>query len=267
MLHAMLAGDVKARPLVLLHGFTGSAETWTPFLPALTRQSRVIAVDLLGHGRSDAPDDPQRYRMECCVEGLLALLDDLGVAQIDVLGYSMGGRVALHLATAAPERVRALVLESASPGIEDPHERQARAAADAALAERLEREGLEAFVTYWEQQPLFATQARLPEAARAYLRAQRLRQRPLGLANSLRGMGAGRQEPLWDRLGELRMPALIITGALDEKYCAIGRRMAACMPCARLEIVPDAGHAVHLEQPEAFTRLVVAFLSGSESFA
>ncbi|MCL6432137.1 MAG: alpha/beta fold hydrolase [Anaerolineae bacterium] len=107
-LHVVLAGDVKARPLLLLHGFTGSAETWTPFLPAFTMHLRVIAVDLLGHGRSDAPEDPQRYRMERCVEDLLALLDCLGVAQAGVLGYSMGGRVALHLAAAAcnPQWIR-----------------------------------------------------------------------------------------------------------------------------------------------------------------
>lgn len=261
-LYVMLVGDERARPLLLLHGFTGSVETWAPFLPAFALQFRVIAVDLLGHGRSDAPEDPERYRMERCVEDLLALLDAYGIAQADVLGYSMGGRVALCLAVAAAERVRALVLESASPGIEDSDERRARAAADDALAEQIERDGLEVFVAAWEQQPLFATQARLPEAVRARLRIQRLHQRPLGLANSLRGMGVGRQEPLWQRLAELSMPVLVITGALDEKYCSIGQRMTACLPRARLEIVPAAGHAVHLEQPEAFIQCVLDFLSG-----
>ncbi len=250
-------------PLLLLHGFTGSAEEWAGLVPALAPLRQVIAVDLPGHGRAPAPDDPACYTMERAVAGLLALLDHLGHAVCDVLGYSMGGRVALHLAATAPARVRALILESASPGIEDPAERAARAAADEALAARIEREGLEWFVDHWAGLPLFASQARLPEAARAALRERRLRGSATGYANSLRGMGAGRQRSLWADLPALRVPALIISGELDEKYVAIGARMAAAMPLARQVIVPGAGHTVHLEQPEAFQELVVGYITGN----
>ena len=247
--------------LLLLHGFTGSAATWAPFLDAWPGFT-TIAVDLLGHGGSDSPLDPERYRMERCLEDLLALLDRLGIPLTAVLGYSMGGRVALRLALEAPERLWALILESASPGIEDPIERQQRLRSDAALAERVEREGIEAFVDYWETLPLFASQARLPLTVRQQLRRQRLANKPVGLAYSLRGMGAGVQEPVLNHLNGLRMPVLLLAGALDERYCALARRMAAALPCARLEVVPNAGHAVHLEQPAAFATAVREFLDG-----
>lgn len=246
--------------LLLLHGFTGSSAAWRPHLDAW-REFNTIAVDLLGHGASDSPADPERYRMERCVDDLVALLNGLGIERTAVLGYSMGGRVALHLALRAPERLWGLVLESASPGIEDASERDERRRSDEALAERIEREGLEAFVATWEAQPLFASQARLPDAVRHELRRQRLQNDPLGLANSLRGLGAGRQQPVLDRLAELRLPVLLITGALDTKYSGLAGRMAAALPCARLEVVPNAGHATHLEQPEIFDRVVRAFLN------
>ena len=240
------------RPLLLLHGFTGSAGTWKPLIDALPPHFRTIAPDVIGHGRSDSPPDAGRYRMECCVADLLAMLDTLQVERAAVLGYSMGGRGALHLAAAAPERVGALVLESSSPGIADPAERQARVAADAALAESIERAGLAAFVERWERLPLFASQSSLPHEARARLRAQRLRNDPRGLANSLRGMGAGSQEPLWEQLPALNIPTLLIAGELDAKYCALAGQMQALLPNARSAIVPGAGHAVHLEQPQLF---------------
>lgn len=258
VLDVEVAGD--GPPLLLLHGFTGSSATWARFLDRFARRRRVISPDLIGHGASDAPFDPLRYRMERCVEDLLAVLTALDAERADVLGYSMGGRVALHLAAAAPARVRSLVLESASSGLADLAERQNRIAADEALAERIERDGVEAFVDYWQRLPLFASQAALPAEVRARLREQRLRNTPIGLAASLRGMGAGQQEPLWQRLGALDMPALLIAGALDRKYCEIAASMSAAMPAAQMTIVPNAGHTVHLEQPQTFEQLVMEFL-------
>jgi 2-succinyl-6-hydroxy-2,4-cyclohexadiene-1-carboxylate synthase len=246
-------------PLLLLHGFTGSAATWAPFVARLAPHRRIVAVDLIGHGRSDAPARAERYRMEQCVADLLALLDTLDIAQTDVLGYSMGGRVALQLTAAAPARVGALVLESSSPGLADPAERQARIAADEALADSIERDGLAAFVDRWEQLPLFASQAVLPAEIRARQRAQRMRSNPQGLANSLRGMGTGRQASLWDRLPQLRMPTLLIAGELDQKYSAIAEQMAQALLNARKVIVPNAGHTVHLDQPDIFAATVLEF--------
>ncbi len=249
-------------PLLLLHGFTGSADEWDELIPRLAPLRTTLAIDLIGHGRSAAPADPERYTMERCVADLLALLDAQGVGQCDLLGYSMGGRVALHLAAAAPERVGRLILESASPGIADPSERAARAASDAALAARIEAEGLDWFVDHWAAIPLFASQRGLPEAERAALRERRLRGSAQGYANSLRGMGAGRQASLWGRLHELAQPSLLISGELDVKYVATGEQAAALLPRARHVVVPAVGHTVHLEARERFAELVVGFLEG-----
>ena len=250
-------------PLVLLHGFTGSAAGWAPHIPAFATRCRVIAIDLLGHGRSDAPVDPHRYGIEHCAQDVLAVLDHLGINQAGVLGYSMGGRLALFLTTAAPDRIHALILVSTSPGLREAAERRARAEQDARLANTIERDGVAAFADRWAQQPIFATQARLPEAARVALRAQRLQHTAHGLANSLRELGLGVQPPLYDHLSRLHIPTLLLAGELDAAYCAVGREMSRLLPDARLAIVSGAGHAVHLEQPEAFRRLVLAFLDES----
>jgi len=247
-------------PLLLLHGFSGTRRTWDAQLPSWRDAFRCVAVDLLGHGASEAPGDPARYRMERAVEDLRALLDALAIGSTHVLGYSMGARVALHLALAAPDRVRGLILESGSPGLRDPHERADRLASDGALAVRIEREGVTAFVASWERQPLFATQAALPPTTRAAVRAERLGQTATGLANSLRGMGVAAHEPLWDRLGELRAPALVVSGELDPRYRRIGEEVVARLPDARHLVVGGSGHAVHLERPEAFARAISGFL-------
>ena len=242
-----------------LHGFTGSSETWKPHLKALTGFT-TVRLDFLGHGRSDTPPDVRRYGMEACVDDVLALRRRLGVQRCAVVGYSMGGRVAMRVALRAPECLWALVLESASPGITKPADRRDRVLQDARLAERIQNEGVAAFADYWQALPLFASQSRLPEATRQALRTQRLQHTADGLANSLQGLGAGREHPVLQRLRELRLPVLLLAGTLDAKYCELANEMAAVLPCSRVRIVPDAGHAVHLEQPAAFDDAVGDFL-------
>jgi 2-succinyl-6-hydroxy-2,4-cyclohexadiene-1-carboxylate synthase len=257
-LHTVLFG--AGRPLLLLHGFTGSAATWAGLAAQLAPQRQCIALDLIGHGKSGAPADPARYTMDHAVQDIAGLLDVLGISRVDLLGYSLGGRLALQFAVAAPGRVRALILESASPGLASPAERAARIAADDALAEVIERDGIEAFVAHWEALPLWASQAELPAELRARQRTQRLANRPQGLANSLRGMGTGRQRALWDMLPTLTIPTLLLAGALDAKFSAIAQQMAATLPRADLAIIAAAGHAIHLEQPEIFGQRVAVFL-------
>lgn len=244
-------------PILLLHGFTGRGSDWARFLPALRRRHRTIAVDLPGHGRSETPADPARHRLEQIAADLATILRTLDAAPAAVVGYSMGARVALRLALDAPGVVERLVLESPSAGIADAAERVRRQARDEALARLLEGEGIAAFVDAWQAQPLFASQAALAPSARANLRRRRLANRPAGLAASLRGAGQGTMAPLHDRLGEIRVPTLIIAGALDPTGLARARAIAAAIPDARLAIVDEAGHAPHLERPAAFRRLIV----------
>jgi 2-succinyl-6-hydroxy-2,4-cyclohexadiene-1-carboxylate synthase len=254
------AANKDGPALVMLHGFTGSAAGWGNLLDMLAAYGLwVIAIDLPGHGQSDAPRDPQRYRIERCREDIVAALRELGVKRgaAALLGYSMGGRIALY--TAFSGFFQALMLESASPGLEDPVEREQRRASDEELAASIERDGVQAFVERWEQLPLFASQGRLPPGIREALRRQRLNNRAGGLAQSLRGAGTGVQPPLHDRLPALHIPVLLIAGALDTKFAAIARSMAQALPQAHLRIVPGAGHAVHLERPEEFVSVVGEF--------
>lgn len=256
--------------LMLLHGFTGTGEAWSPFMSALAENWRVIAPDLPGHGGTDAPEDIERYTMAGCVADLAVLLDEMveargGDGRVVVVGYSMGGRVALHFARAYPERVRGLIVESANPGIRDEAERRARLEQDEQLARFLEKEGVAAFVERWENIPLFASQARLSFEKRERLRQRRLQQAAAGLAGSLRGMGAGVAESLWDELSGFAVPTLLLAGELDEKYCRIVGETAAFVPGAKLVVVPDAGHAVHFERPDTWLEHVQSFLGSFHS--
>jgi len=247
--------------VLLLHGFTGRGATWTTLAARLRRVGhRTVVVDLLGHGRSDAPADPARYAVARQADDLLALLDRLGTRPADVVGYSMGARIALRLAADHPDAVRRLVLESPSAGIADASERAVRRDRDEALALALERGGIEAFVWHWERQPVFASHAALRPRTRERLRRQRLQNRPTGLAASLRGAGQGVADPLHDRLGTIAAETLVVAGALDPLGLARAEGVRDRIPRARLEPITDAGHAPHLERPAAFERLVAAFL-------
>lgn len=249
----------EGEPLVLLHGFTGSSASWAVQRAAFSSHFRTIAVDLLGHGRTDSPADPNRYRMEQAAADIIAILDKLKAVSAHLLGYSMGGRLALYLVIHYPDRFRSLVLESASPGLETPASRAERQKQDNALADWIEANGIEAFVERWEQLPLWASQAQLPPETRQALREQRLQNNPTGLANSLRGMGAGVQPSLWPHLGELRLPVLLLAGELDSKFVAINRQMHEQITPAQLQIVSQAGHTIHLERPSRFNQLILEF--------
>lgn len=253
-------GPNGTAPLLLLHGFTGSSANWDPLLPLFGARHSVIGVDILGHGRSASPPEPQRYTMLQVAADLIALLDEWHIEQTAVLGYSMGGRLALYLACTYPERFSQLILESSSPGLATEAERAARRQSDEALANWIETNGIEAFVDRWETLPLWASQEQLSEEVRARLRQQRLQNSPLGLANSLRGMGTGAQPSLWEKLPALTLPTLLIAGELDTKFVAINKEMAELLPNGRLHRIPHAGHTTHLERPSEFATAVLTFM-------
>ena len=248
------------RTAVLLHGFSGSGQDWTEIAPKLRAMDRaVVAIDLAGHGKTESPADPARYTMSETVRDLDQIASRLGISEADWIGYSMGGRVALHFALAYPTRVRSLVVESASAGIEESQARAKRRESDDALAKRIEERGVEWFADYWSALPLFETQWELPQATRAALRQRRLANQPQGLADSLRGMGQGAHEYVGDRLGGLRGDVLLLAGSRDLKYVEVARRLAALIPRSQCVVVPQAGHAVHLESPEAFAEALATY--------
>ncbi|MFO0690159.1 MAG: 2-succinyl-6-hydroxy-2,4-cyclohexadiene-1-carboxylate synthase [Myxococcota bacterium] len=267
-LHAVVDGELDGRAngpeLLVLHGFTGSAESMAGVAEGLADFARVARLELVGHGASDAPDDVAAYSMDACAVQIAEAARALGFARPWLLGYSMGGRAALAAALARPEAFAGLVLVGATAGLADPAQRRERIAADRALADSIERDGLERFVDAWMAQPLFASQARLGEAALEQARRQRLANRPRGLANSLRGMGAGAQTPLHDRLAGYAAPVLLVVGEEDAKFRAIAADLARALPDARVEIVAEAGHAAHLEAPKDFARVVRAFVASKD---
>lgn len=258
--HTIVSG--AGSPILLLHGFTGDVSAWQNLRPSLEKSHRVIALDILGHGKSDKPSSASCYRMEQVAADIIAWLDRLTTGKIHLLGYSMGGRLALYLALRYADRFHSLILESASPGLRGQQARAERVCRDHQLADQIEAKGIEWFVDFWENLPLWDSQRTLPAAVLASQRQKRLDNHPLGLAHSLRGMGSGAQPSLWEELPRLNLPTQLIVGELDHKFLRINREMMTAMPQAAMKVVPKAGHRVHLENPPRFHEAVMSFLRG-----
>ena len=250
----------RGDPILLLHGFSGDKSTWDQLRRALQPTHSVIALDVLGHGASDKPANVAAYRMDRIASDIVNLLDQLDLDDAHLLGYSMGGRLALFMALRYPERFKSLILESASPGLASKSERYARRQSDGALADRIGAEGIMWFVDYWERLPLWATQRRLSVDILELQRQQRLRNIALGLANSLRGMGVGAQPNLWPQLPSLELPTLLIAGECDRKFRQINREMLQLLPRAQKAIIAGAGHNTNLESTDDFAHVVRSFL-------
>jgi len=243
--------------LLFLHGFMGSGRDWEE-TAAVLPDFRCILVDLPGHGMSaECPAD--LYPMPGATLALLAVLDDAGFDRCVPVGYSMGGRLALYLALAHPDRCRALVVESGSPGIASEVEREARREWDESKAAELEGHGLDLFLEDWYRQPLFHSIGR-NETRFAALMERRRRNDPAGLARSLRLMGTGSQPSLWPQLPGIPVPWLAVAGELDSRYRKTTRYMVSLSQTGRLVTIPDAGHNTHFENPEAFSRALREFL-------
>lgn len=237
-------GHPRTLDTVWLHGFTQTARSWSPLLrePALAvRPGRRFVVDLPGHG------DSPRARGDLWSAGRAVLegVDAAGFATGVLVGYSLGGRTALHAALLAPSRWTGIVLIGATPGLSDPDAAADRRRADARLGDLLGEIGVEAFVERWLTQPLFAGLSVDPVD-----RADRCRNTVEGLLSSLRCCGTGTQDDLRGRLGALEMPVLALAGARDEKFLGAAEEIATHWGGpARVVAVPDAGHSAHLEAP------------------
>jgi 2-succinyl-6-hydroxy-2,4-cyclohexadiene-1-carboxylate synthase len=231
-------------PVLLLHGFTRSAASWERIASRFTGHP-VFALDLMGHGNSPVPDaqgDDSAYTLEAAADRIEAFCARWGCSSIHLVGYSLGGRTAMTYAARHPGRLRTLALLSAHPGIEDEGERAARRESDSILAERITAEGLDAFVTFWSDGEMFASQRDTDPMRWQRVMDDRLAQRARGLAASLRGSGQGSQHPLWEALAGFDVPMLIAAGEKDARYAALSERLRQLLPAAHVEVLPDAGH-------------------------
>nr|WP_184526224.1 2-succinyl-6-hydroxy-2,4-cyclohexadiene-1-carboxylate synthase [Bacillus benzoevorans] len=251
-------------PLILLHGFTGDCSTWEPFYQEWSGHSRLIAIDIIGHGKSDSPEQIERYDMLSVTNDIKKILEQqLHIEKADLLGYSMGGRLALSFAILFPQMVRKLILESSSPGLESETERENRRKQDEKLGLFILEQGMEKFVDYWENISLFATQKKLPSPKQERVRKQRLKNSDIGLHNSLTGMGTGAQPSWWQQLHKIEAETLLVTGSLDEKFCLIAKKMMKKIKQCKWLEVDGSGHAIHVENPDKFGTIMKRFLSNS----
>lgn len=260
--HQRPRAKTKARPVVLLHGFTGDSSAWPEDLFDPTRD--VIAIDLLGHGTAPNAPESGTWSMEACVEHVMNLLQPYET--FDLVGYSMGGRVAVAIAATHPSRIGRLVTLGGSPGLESESDRTSRIARDNALSTELRTDGLHKFLSRWMALPIFSGTDKLGEDWRRSSFAQRLQNSSKGLANALVGFGTGAQPSYWSQLSHFQFPCLFLAGAEDPKFVEIARDMATRTPTGESATIADAGHAAHYERPTEVAQAIYTFLNeGTET--
>jgi len=255
-LHYQLNGSPANPPLVFLHGFLGSSNDWNFAVDHLGSNYYCLRVDLPGHGQSRLENNAQ-YAMPATARLLVELLDQLNLPRVNLLGYSMGGRLALYLAVHYPDRFLKIILESASPGLEDSGDQKRRQEQDERLAQTLEKKGLEQFLRDWYNLPLFQGLSSYPAFSEMFQR--RLQNDPLELARSLRQMGTGSQPSLWADLAGIQLPVLLLAGEKDQKFGNIARQMQQRNPQFRVTVVEGCGHTIHFENEKRFLQEVADF--------
>jgi 2-succinyl-6-hydroxy-2,4-cyclohexadiene-1-carboxylate synthase len=258
-------GDPEHPAVLFLHGFMGRGGDWTPIVNDLKKSFYCICLDFPGHGENATADVGNAWSMDAVIAGLIELLDKYDLERCALVGYSMGGRLALHLAVSYPERFTRIVLESASPGLKTEKERKQRRRHDDNLACQLEAavgdpKLFREFLEQWSELPIFASLQGHP-ALRAKLIENRLANDPERLAASLRAMGSGAQTSLWEQLAAYTLPTLLMVGALERKFGIIAEEMSACCPMMAIEVLENCGHNVHFENPSGYTTVIKSFLA------
>ena len=246
-------------PIIFLHGFTGRASDWQFIFDKLPQNYLPIAVDLIGHGETDSPNDLEHYSCSAIVQQLDSIFSQFNLNNVIIVGYSMGGRAALAYSVKCPERVSAAIFESTTPGLEDISAQKERVEFDLLLAEKINREGIESFINFWFDTPLFKSLVNLPNFLDE--KNKRLKNNPIGLMNVLSGFSTGLMKSCWKRLPQIQVPTLLISGELDEKFTKINQAIQKKIANSKHTIVPMCGHTVHLEMPLLFTKLVLEFLN------
>lgn len=250
----------RKKPILFLHGFTGSADDWAFLFDKLDDRYAPLAIDLPGHGNSSAPENIEPYLEESIVEQIDKLLHRLKLSSLVLCGYSMGGRAALSFAVKYPEKVEALILESSTAGIIPDDDRRKRIEDDNKLAERILNIGVNRFIEEWYDKPLFRSIRENDELFNKLIAGKKIND-AIGLANSLKGFSTGRMSNHWESLMNLAMPLLLVTGENDRKFFEINRRMCELIPGAEHVSIPSAGHIAHLEKDGDFVIFLNSFLS------
>ncbi|MEZ2239898.1 2-succinyl-6-hydroxy-2,4-cyclohexadiene-1-carboxylate synthase [Microcoleus sp.] len=256
-IHYSLTGKPTQPIILLLHGFTGDLQDFTPIIALLSPSYYCLAVDLPGHGKTSIRGEETCYNMSNTALALIHLLDDLQIHKCLLLGYSMGGRLALYMTLHFPDRFEKVVLESASPGLKTQKERSHRLESDLQIAQKLENSNLQEFLYYWYDRPLFQSLKKSPNFER--LIETRLANNPIELAKSLRNMGTGNQPSLWEKLAQNQIPLLLLAGEYDDKFQRINAEIASLCPAAHNKIVSKAGHNIHFENIDEFVGAVRQF--------
>ena len=246
--------------IFFLHGFSGSSIDWKSISSKIIDGLNIYAVDLAGHGKSDAPAEIKCYQTDSLLKQLSELLESKAKGKIILAGYSMGGRAALQFAVNFPGKLRGLILESATAGIAEEIKRNERIGKDEQLALFIEAHTIIEFVDYWMNIDLFSSQKKLQKEILSEVREAKLKNSKIGLANSLRGFGTGSMPPVFDSLKKIQVKTLLITGELDSKFTEINLEMAKLFPDVKHQIIKNAGHNVHLEQPAEFCAVINSYL-------
>ena len=255
--HYSLTGNKNQSLILLLHGFTCDIQDFSSIISLLSQSYCCLAVDLPGHGKTRVSGDESCYNICNTAQALINLLDDLQIDKCLLLGYSMGGRLALYMTLHFPERFEKVVLESASPGLKSEKDRSHRIQSDSHTAQNLENSNIKDFILSWYDRPLFQSLKKSPKFDR--LIEARLANNPLELAKSLRNMGTGNQPSLWAQLAQNQIPLLLLVGEYDNKFTTINTEIANLCPAATLNIIPKAGHNIHFENLDKFVEVVRQF--------
>lgn len=246
--------------IFFLHGFTGSSHDWDHILPGIDQGFNKITIDLLGHGKSDFPNDSALYSWELQVEQINRVINHFTDEKVILLGYSMGGRLALCYAHIYPERLHGLIVESASPGIKNKQSREKRIADDEKMAEFISTHPVEDFIDLWVGKEIFGTMYRFSDEKRGEIKKSKLNNNPIGLANSLFSFSTGKMPNLYKQFHKINVPTLLLTGELDSKFTSLNKSIVKEFPSARHKVIKNAGHPPHIEEPARFINAVNEFL-------
>ncbi|ACF14442.1 alpha/beta hydrolase fold [Chloroherpeton thalassium ATCC 35110] len=257
--HYQSLGTVGQPAILFLHGFLGSSEDWLEVMENICQDFHCLAIDLPGHGKTQVSGDDEFFQMEKTAKGISDFLNQLGITKSNLVGYSMGGRLGLYLSLTYPNLFKKSLIESSSPGLKTAEERAARRLRDEKLALDMVQTDFSLFLTKWYELPLFETLKQHPKFSEVFNR--RKKNQSAALAKSLRQMGTGVQQSLWESLAQAETTFCFLAGEHDEKFIHIGRRMAKICPKASFHIVPNAGHTTHIENTEAFLNEMTSFFT------